>query len=876
MAYIGNGRTLLIFAPNVRDDIIPNGVDSTFELSQEVPGGYEGNIIVLRKRYIIDEILAPTGQGGVLSLVAPNTFFSGVADAQAFSIIQPPLDGNDASNLIITGSGLGNDGIYRIDTVSYDTGLNGIGINLVTSAIVNENSNASLQVVWGHTTDWEVLEPEIDYVVGGDPGPDYNKLITFGGGYVPSVDDQIYVIHRGEATYNFTPTAATVGPDQLQQNLRNFVCDRFTTVAPTSAFALSQFAVNAKTLLVTVNGVPQDGDDTDQAFVGDYELDTNGLGITFHSPVAASAKVRILHLGFSTVSRRATLSPGQAAGLAPNVVTNAALAANSVTTDKIAPGGVTHTDVAVDSIEGDQLLLRNNQSIRGEFTTLAVNNLLLINTANETVLLSEASMPFVINGQGVQIRLNDGSVEPEVHNDIALGSISKRFKELFVQGTTRLGATEVDSLDVNGNASVDGNILLTTPGATVDGVDLTLLASQVAALIANPEPTGIMKMWMVDGAPPTGYLICNGAAVSRTTYSALFTTIGTTFGVGDGSTTFNVPDLRQRFPLGKAASGTGSLWGNINGVGGNIDHTHTGGAHTHDMSNHTHSIPGHYHAMGSGADLTISASGTHTTSIQHNHAAFTTGGSDGYHDHNLDAGPSGAYAHSNLEGINSAHYHGPGSLSTNSASLNHRHYSNFNTGTESNYHTHSGSTNSDGTHTHSDNDTRSNDNGTSPINKIRITGSAGSGAGAWTIDSTGSSHSHAFTTGNNNLLHVHGVSGYTDYQDLSHSHSVNGGTTSTDGAHQHRIKGRIYNYESNHAHSIDIPDTGAINSISDGSHSHSSGSFSGRIGQVSGGSDGNASFASGVPSAANTGSAGATVTTSSNPPFHTVHFIIKT
>jgi microcystin-dependent protein len=50
---------------------------------------------------------------------------------------------------------------------------------------------------------------------------------------------------------------------------------------------------------------------------------------------------------------------------------------------------------------------------------------------------------------------------------------------------------------------------------------------------------------------PDGYLRCNDQAVSRTTYAALFAIIGTTYGVGDGSSTFNVPDLRDRAPYGR-------------------------------------------------------------------------------------------------------------------------------------------------------------------------------------------------------------------------------------------------------------------------------------------------------------------------------------
>lgn len=55
---------------------------------------------------------------------------------------------------------------------------------------------------------------------------------------------------------------------------------------------------------------------------------------------------------------------------------------------------------------------------------------------------------------------------------------------------------------------------------------------------------------LATGTAPSGYMKCNGAAVSRTTYDQLFLAIGTTFGVGDGSTTFNLPDLRGEFIRG--------------------------------------------------------------------------------------------------------------------------------------------------------------------------------------------------------------------------------------------------------------------------------------------------------------------------------------
>ena len=74
--------------------------------------------------------------------------------------------------------------------------------------------------------------------------------------------------------------------------------------------------------------------------------------------------------------------------------------------------------------------------------------------------------------------------------------------------------------------------------------------------ITNRSEVGTIKPWGKATAP-AGYLLCDGSAVSRTTYADLFTVIGTTYGTGDNSTTFNVPDLQGKFPQGK--SGTPNL-----------------------------------------------------------------------------------------------------------------------------------------------------------------------------------------------------------------------------------------------------------------------------------------------------------------------------
>lgn len=96
-------------------------------------------------------------------------------------------------------------------------------------------------------------------------------------------------------------------------------------------------------------------------------------------------------------------------------------------------------------------------------------------------------------------------------------------------------------------------------------------------------PTGSVQMFG-GSVVPSGWLLCNGQALSRTTYAALFATIGTSYGAGNGTTTFNVPNMEASFPRMQAAS-RGS----------------TGGAatHTHTLPNHTHAA--HQHGLAGGS-----------------------------------------------------------------------------------------------------------------------------------------------------------------------------------------------------------------------------------------------------------------------------------
>jgi microcystin-dependent protein len=126
--------------------------------------------------------------------------------------------------------------------------------------------------------------------------------------------------------------------------------------------------------------------------------------------------------------------------------------------------------------------------------------------------------------------------------------------------------------------------------------------------------------------PPTGFFICNGQALSRTAYADLFAAIGTTWGVGDGSTTFNVPDLRDRFPVGAQSSAPGSTGG-----AASFTPTITVAGHaltTSELPSHSHGVTdaGHAHALTDGGHSHGVTDPTHTHTITQNvdnNGAFT-------------------------------------------------------------------------------------------------------------------------------------------------------------------------------------------------------------------------------------------------------------
>lgn len=133
--------------------------------------------------------------------------------------------------------------------------------------------------------------------------------------------------------------------------------------------------------------------------------------------------------------------------------------------------------------------------------------------------------------------------------------------------------------------------------ASTDATTLAQVQALIDAAILAANPPGTLKEYAgLD--TPSGYLLCYGQAISRTTYAALFAKIGTAWGVGDGSTTFNVPDFRGRSPFGKDDMG-GSAAGRLTTAASGVDGATlgaVGGSQTHtltaaQLAAHTHAAP---------------------------------------------------------------------------------------------------------------------------------------------------------------------------------------------------------------------------------------------------------------------------------------------
>jgi microcystin-dependent protein len=155
----------------------------------------------------------------------------------------------------------------------------------------------------------------------------------------------------------------------------------------------------------------------------------------------------------------------------------------------------------------------------------------------------------------------------------------------------------------------------TTRTLTIQDASGTVaLSADITSAVSAAVPAGVIFPWAgIATTAPSGFLLCDGSAVNRTTYSALFAAVNTTYGAGNGTTTFNVPDLRGRSIAGRDNMG-GTTAGRITNAGSGIVGTTMGAS------------GGAQSVTPSLAGVTVSgtASGTVTGDIGENNAASLT------------------------------------------------------------------------------------------------------------------------------------------------------------------------------------------------------------------------------------------------------------
>jgi microcystin-dependent protein len=170
-------------------------------------------------------------------------------------------------------------------------------------------------------------------------------------------------------------------------------------------------------------------------------------------------------------------------------------------------------------------------------------------------------------------------------------------------GVNFVGDSATQSLT---NKTIDGdlNTFLDIPTSSSPAIMAAIAA------VATRAPIGVISPY-AGSAAPSGWLICNGSAVSRTAYAALFAAIGITYGSGDGTTTFNIPNLQGRVPVGLDAGQT------------EFDtRGETGGAKTHTLS--VAEMPSHNHGGVTGGDPVVANSFMRVTTNAGTSFAFNT------------------------------------------------------------------------------------------------------------------------------------------------------------------------------------------------------------------------------------------------------------
>ena len=319
----------------------------------------------------------------------------------------------------------------------------------------------------------------------------------------------------------------------------------------------------------------------------------DGTPATAHA-VGASVKHVIAAVDLSEANRAVNRTVGQITAVGELLVGDALNSLNN-----LAPGANNTVLVADSTVTGVGL----------KYTTLGPSSLATDSVTTVKILAANVTTGKLADSSVTTLKLADNNVTTaKILDDnvttakILDGNVT----------TAKLAANAVTAAKITA-ATITATELASNAVTTAKILDANVTAAKLAADVALLlTPAGLVAPYAGSSAP-AGYLLCDGTAVSRTTYATLFAVVSTTYGAGDGSTTFNIPDLKGRVIAGKEATATRLTAGlsaitstTLGATGGNEAlHTHTHAptvtasqsAHYHTQPVHYHSTPDHNHGL---------------------------------------------------------------------------------------------------------------------------------------------------------------------------------------------------------------------------------------------------------------------------------------
>jgi len=430
------------------------------------------------------------------------------------------------------------------------------------------------------TVDTDALTVSANATVGGTLG--VTGIITATGGVTGNI--------TGNVTGNVTGTVSDVSNHDTDDISEGSTNQYFTTArARASVSATGSLSYNSGTGVIsftqgntdtvaegTTNLYYTDARATAAAKAaisvtdagGDGSLTYSAGAITYTGPSAAETRAHFSG-GTGVSITNGVVAIGQAVGTTSNVTFN-----NTVVNGNLTVNGTTTTvNTETLNLADNQIVLNSNET--GTPTQNGGIEIERGTATNKTLVWNEADDKWTVGSETFVAGTFEGALTGNTsgtHTGNVTGDVTGNADTATALETSRTISLTGDvsgSVSFNGTANATitatvaddshNHVLSNIDGITVSETEINRLdgvtsnvqtqITDLSSLISQGIPSGALQVFAMSVAP-TGWLKSDGSAVSRTTYADLFTAIGTTFGSGDGSTTFNLPDLRGEFVRG--------------------------------------------------------------------------------------------------------------------------------------------------------------------------------------------------------------------------------------------------------------------------------------------------------------------------------------